>query len=79
MPEVKLERHSENDVFCTIKWSIGDIVGLLETYLEAGDIERIDDDLIDKILAVGCAKILHERSVEEGWTILDDIVSIALD
>lgn len=62
--------HALGENICTIRWNIEDLVIAMA---EAG-IEPTDEN-IDKVLAHRFERTLHERSVEEGWEIIDVIIS----
>lgn len=62
-------RNNENEVFCTIQWSIDD----LEKLFERHGIPFTKAN-IDGFLKTGAAKILSEETIQQGWEILEQLV-----
>lgn len=61
--------HDMNEVFCVIKWCIGD----LAEAMERRGIELTDENIDKAVKAVG---YLHDRSIEEGWETMDILLSL---
>lgn len=71
MSNYHLERHSEDDQIALIRWCVADLIQVLE---DKGI--PVTDDTIDMFLNSRGTKTLEERSIEEGWQILSDVVDI---
>lgn len=62
-----------SETLCTIKWCYQDLMELMASR----GIELTDEN-IDRIEGCRLEKTMQDRSIEEGWQILDDIVSMAI-
>ena len=65
--------HSPNEVICTVQWCIQD---LLDKMASKGI--PLTDENVDAILQNRFAKTLQDRSVEEGWDVIDDLIDMSL-
>jgi hypothetical protein len=63
-------KYDDNYVFATIKWSVADLAQVLE---DRG-IEPSQENITKFIEFTRGPKTLQDRSIEEGWSILDTIV-----
>ena len=61
--------HGMNEVFCEIRWCVGDLVEAMERR----GIEPTDGN-IDK--AITAVDYLHDRSIELGWDVMDTLLSL---
>ena len=61
-----------NDVIVTIKWTIKDV----EEALVSRGIQPTDENM-QRLLSGRFERTLQERSIEEGWQIIDDLISMA--
>lgn len=67
-------KHDPDETVCTIRWTVQDII----CYIEDNYDLEVTDEVIDRVLDNRCAKALKDRSIEEGWEILEYIVDEAL-
>ena len=58
-----------NEVICTITWTVQDLLDIFERR----GIEPTDEN-VNAMLSHPLGKHLQDRSIEEGWQILDDLV-----
>ena len=65
--------HDPNEKICTITWRLADLIDMMNS-------KNIDitDENIDTVLSNRFAKTLQERSIEEGWGIISDLVDFSL-
>ena len=59
-----MEQQENNNVFATIRWSTEDIKSVRPDWTD----ERVE------AVAFLIRRTLEERSIEEGWTILTDLI-----
>ena len=65
-------KHDPNEVFCEIKWCIEDLLSAMKHR----DIELTDENIDKAIIAVD---YLYGRSVEQGWEVMDILLSNFFD
>lgn len=58
-----------NEVICTITWTVQDLLDIFERR----GIEPTEEN-VNAMLSHPLGKHLQDRSIEEGWQILDDLV-----
>ena len=61
-----MEQQENNNVFATIRWSTDDIKSVRPDWTD----ERVE------AVAFLIRRTLEERSIEEGWTILTDLLDM---
>ena len=66
-------KHRSDEVICTITWCIDDLLDMMERQ----GIELTDEN-IDYILGQRFEPTLQDRSIEEGWEIIDILVANAM-
>lgn len=59
----------KNEVICTITWTVQDMLEVFEKY----GIEPTEEN-VRAMLDHRLGRNLSDRSIEEGWQILDDLV-----
>ena len=67
--------HGERDpqeVLCTVEWTLADL-------LDAMNLHGIDltDENIETVLSNRFSRTLQDRSIEEGWQIISDLVAFS--
>lgn len=65
-------KHDLDEEIAVIKWCIADLLDMM-----AYEGMELTDDNIDRILSNRFRKTLEERSTEEGWDIIRDLVWMA--
>lgn len=65
--------HHHGEVICTITWLLDDLLDMM-----AKQGVELTDENIDHILGQRFERTLRERSIEEGWEIIDVLVSDAM-
>ena len=65
--------HDPSEVVCTITWCVADVLDMMAHQ----GIELTDENL-ENILNRRFERTLQERSTEEGWEIIDVLVSDAM-
>lgn len=60
--------YDPNEEICTIKWCIADLLDMM-----ASKNIPLTDENVEAILDNGFAKVLRDRSIEEGWEIIDTL------
>lgn len=69
--EVRYEgEHDPMETVCEIRWCVADVLDMMAHQ----GIELTDENL-ERLLDSRMAKTLQERSTEEGWEILGDIIA----
>ena len=63
-------KHEPEEVVCEIKWCVADVLDMMAHR----GIELTDENL-ERLLCSRMGKTLRERSTEEGWEILGDIIA----
>ena len=66
--------HDPNEVICEIKWCVADLLDMMAHL----NIELTDEN-IDCILKQWFARVLTDRSIEEGWEIIETLLSCCTD
>lgn len=64
-----------NETICTIRWTVEDMIEILQNNgfdCSEETIRRLMDDTPLK-------RVLEDRSIEEGWEILEDLVCMNID
>ena len=71
--DLTFEYDEKRDVFCTIQWSLQDILLVLKSKKEEVTLENL------KIIAHFLSKPLKEQSIKEGWLILENLLLVCLE
>lgn len=64
------QTYNDGEVIATIRWTIADVVSAM---IKNG-IEPTDEN-IKKVLANRFQRTLEERSIEDGWEIIDTLIT----
>lgn len=59
-----------NETICTIRWTVEDMIEVLHD----NDFDCSEETIRRLMDNTNLKKILKDRSIEEGWYILDDLV-----
>jgi hypothetical protein len=65
--------YDPNETICKIEWKIADLLDMMAHH----GVELTDEN-IERILGNRFERTLKERSIEEGWEIIDVIVDDAM-
>ena len=69
--EVRYEgTHAPMETVCEIRWCVADVLDMMARH----GIELTDENL-ERLLDANIGRCLKDRSIEEGWEILDIIIA----
>ena len=66
-------KHDLDETVCTIRWCVQDVLDMM-----AHEGFELTDENLDAILNNRLGKHLKDRSIEEGWEILDTLICDAM-